>query len=307
MKKVVVTGPTGLIGSALIKKLLKENCIVFAIIHKDSLRLSEIPKNKNVNIIYKDISAIKDVPVLIGEKCDIFYHLAWLGTGDNHNRMNMYLQNNNIRYSLDAVEVAKSLECDVFIGCGSQAEYGIGNGVISVEREEKPVSGYGMAKLCAGQMTRAMCKQYGIRHIWPRIVSVYGSNDASKTLISIVINKLLSGEKPSLTKCEQIWDYLYCGDAADALWAMAKNGRDGAVYVLGSGKPVVLKDCVEFIHKEINPNINIGYGDIPYYPDQVMHMEADISVLKDDTGWQPSTSFEDGIKETIANMKKLRR
>ena len=50
--------------------------------------------------------------------------------------------------------------------------------------------------------------------------------------------------------------------------------------------------------------MEIGYGDIPYYADQVMHLEVDISALTQDTGWQPSTSFAEGIRETIAAMQK---
>lgn len=307
MKNVVVTGPTGVIGTAVIRKLIDENCKVYAVIRKESRRIGNIPLHENVKIIYCDIAELQLLSEKIGESCDIFYHFAWAGTDKPSNRMNMYLQIDNVRYALDAVDAAKGLGCNVFIGCGSQAEYGNGGGVISVERPEKPVSGYGMAKLCAGQMTRVQCQQYGIRHIWPRIVSTYGPNDAKQTLISTVISKLLAGEKPSLTKCEQVWNYLYSADAADALWAMAEKGRDGAVYVLGNGNTITLKECVEIIRRELNSDINIGYGDIPYYADQVMHLEADISVLKEDTDWQPKTSFEVGIKKTIAAMKKLCR
>lgn len=300
MKRVVVTGPTGVVGSAVIARLADEGCTVYAVIRSSSRRIKNIPERNNVHIVYCDIAELRSLPEKIGANCDIFYHFAWTGTDKPANRMNMYIQTENIRYALDAAEAAKKLGCRVFIGCGSQAEYGNDGGIISAERAEKPVSGYGMAKLCAGQMTRVQCQKYGIRHIWPRIVSVYGANDAQVTLISTVINKLLAGEKPSLTKCEQVWDYLYSGDAADALWAMAEKGRDGAVYVLGSGKSIALKECVEIIRAEIDPDMEIGYGDIPYHEDQVMHLEADISSLTEDTGWHPMMNFIDGIRATIA-------
>lgn len=307
MKRVVVTGPTGVIGSAVIAKLIGEGCMVYAVIRSSSRRISNIPVHKNVYVVYCDITELKSVPEKIGKGCDIFYHFAWMGTDKPANRMNMYIQTENIRYALDAVEAANKLGCNVFIGCGSQAEYGNGGGVISVGRAEKPVSGYGMAKLCAGQMTRVQCHKYGIRHIWPRIVSIYGINDAKQTLISTVISKLLAGEKPSLTKCEQVWDYLYSADAADALWAMAEKGKDKAVYVLGSGKTITLKECVEIIRKELKSNVEIGYGDIPYYEDNVMYLKADISPLMEDTGWRPLTNFDEGIRNTIFAMQKKHR
>ena len=67
-----------------------------------------------------------------------------------------------------------------------------------------------------------------------------------------------------------------------------------------------LKECVETIRAKISPAAEIGYGDIPYYEDQVMHLEADISRLTEDTGWEPQTSFEKGIKKTIEFMLKER-
>lgn len=306
MRKAIVTGPTGVIGTAVINKLIDEGCRIYAVIRKESKRIANIPAHPNVRIIYCDISELQTLTEKITEPCDIFFHFAWTGTDKPENRMNMYIQTDNIHYALDAVEAARKLKCHVFIGCGSQAEYGNSGGLMTVERNPQPVSGYGMAKLCAGQMTRSMCHSYGIRHIWPRIVSTYGPNDAKQTLISTVIAKLLNNEKPSLTRCEQVWDYLYSGDAAEAFWAMANKGKDGAVYVLGSGKNITLKECVETIRAKISPTAEIGYGDIPYYEDQVMHLEADISRLTEDTGWKPQTSFEKGIKKTIEFMLKER-
>ena len=80
-------------------------------------------------------------------------------------------------------------------------------------------------------------------------------NDAPKTLISVVIDKLLAGEKPSLTAGEQIWDYLYSDDAADAFYRMALKGKDGAVYVLGSGQTKPLKEFMKIIRASINPTL----------------------------------------------------
>ena len=307
MKKVVVTGPTGVIGTAVIEKLIAENCVVYAVIRKESKRIANIPVHDNVHIVYCDIADLKSLKEKIGTECDIFYHFAWTGTDKPANRMNMYVQTDNIRYALDAVEAAHDLHCSVFIGSGSQAEYGNSGGLLTVDREAKPVSGYGMAKLCAGQMTRTMCQGYGIRHVWPRIVSTYGVNDAKQTLISTVINKLMNNERPSLTKCEQVWDYLYAGDAADALWAMAEKGRDGAVYVLGNARTITLKECVETIRRELDSNIEIGYGDIPYYEDQVMYLQADVSKLTEDTGWKPVTDFNTGIRKVISGMKNKKQ
>ena len=246
---------------------------------------------------------IGKLPELIGRQVEAFFHLAWLGTQVNSNRMDMYLQNTNVRYTLDAVYAAKKLGCKVFVGAGSQAEYGRIDGVIHPDSPVYPISGYGMAKLCAGQMTRALCKDFGIRHIWPRIVSVYGENDGEKTLVSTIIDKLLKGESPGLTAGEQMWDYLYSGDAAEALYLMAERGKDGAVYVLGSGRTRPLKEFMMEIGRVVDKNIPLGFGKIPYLPDQAMHLEADVESLKTDTGWEPKTSFAEGISKLLASVR----
>lgn len=236
IKKAILTGPTGVLGTALIKKLIKEGVETYVVCHPGSKRTASIVNNPLIHKIECDMNNIKELPKLIGSSCDAFFNLAWLGTANPNNRMDMHLQNTNVSYTLDAVEACHELNCKAFIGAGSQAEYGRIDGIIHPDTVPNPVGGYGMAKLCAGQMTRVMCKQYGIRHVWPRVVSTYGINDSPNTLISVVIDKLLVGEKPALTAGEQIWDYLFSDDAADAFFKMAECGKDGAIYVLGSGQ-----------------------------------------------------------------------
>ncbi len=304
MKKAVVTGPTGVIGTALTEKLALSGTEVFAVCRPDSKRINTITDHPGVHIVKCDLNDLSSLSAKIGCSCDAFFHLAWEGTLDPNNRFDMYLQNRNIKYSLDAVKAAKELGCGVFVGAGSQAEYGVKTGAMKPDTFPEPISGYGMAKLCAGQMTRYMCRQYGIRHIWPRILSIYGIGDGKQTLISSAIIKMLSGERFSMTAGEQIWDYLYSGDAADALIAMAKKGRDGAVYVLGSGKTMKLREYVTVIRDLIDPRLEIGFGDIPYNKDQVMHMEADNRSLIEDTGWTPETCFRDGVETVIHKIKE---
>ena len=154
-------------------------------------------------------------------------------------------------------------------------------------------------KLCAGQMTRIACKQKGMRHIWTRILSIYGPYDGENTMVMSTIYKLLNSEKPSCTKGEQMWDFLYSKDAALAMRLLGEKGTDGRTYCIGSGKARPLKEYIDIIGQNANKNVTIGYGDIPYGPLQVMYLCADITALREDTGFEPRYSFEDGIKETI--------
>lgn len=299
----VVTGPTGVIGTALVKKLVENNTKVYAVCRPHSHRISTVLKHPLVNIVECNIDNYKYLPEKIKEECYYFYHLAWSGTDNPLNRFDMYLQNENVKYSLDAVRAAKQLGCRVFIGSGSQAEYGNKSGIMKPDTYPDPVSGYGMAKLCSGQMTRYLCNQEGIKHIWPRILSVYGVGDGSQTLISSAIRSMLEGKKFSMTAGDQLWDYLYSEDAADALIALANKGKNGAVYVLGSGRARPLKEYVECIRDIINPQLPIGFGERPYFKDQVMHLEADITAITNDTGWRPRVEFKDGIIDLIHRNK----
>lgn len=304
IRTAIVTGPTGAIGLALVSFLAQKQIETYAVCHYESKRNEILPENKYIHKICCNLDELHKLPDMVSKEIDVFFHLAWKGTTDRNNRMDMYLQNENVRYALDSVNVANALGCKVYIGAGSQAEFGRVDGVLRSDMPCHPENGYGMAKLCAEQMTGVMCRQYGIRHIWPRIISVYGPGDGSSTLISTIIREIMKNKIPKLTPGEQMWDYLYSKDAAEALYLMAECGRDGGRYVLGSGSSRPLKEYMEIVRNVVDPQASLDIGAIPYMPGQVMHLEADISDLTADTGFVPKTLFEDGIKEVVNEIRK---
>lgn len=305
MKRVVITGPTGAIGNALIRKLLEENVEIIAICHRNSKRKHTIPKNDKVHVIDLNLNELMELPKLVQQKVDVFYHLGWDGTFGN-SRNNMQGQLLNIQYSLDAVEAASKLGCKKFVGAGSQAEYGRFEGRLNALTPTFPENGYGIAKLCAGQMTRILCEQKDMEHIWVRILSVYGPYDGDNTMVMSTISKLLKGEHPSFTKGEQMWDYLYSEDAASALYLIGIKGIHGKVYCLGSGQARPLHEYIEEIRNTIGSKQGLGFGEVPYAPNQVMFLCADISELTEDTGFIPKYEFVNGIRETIQYCMKNR-
>lgn len=298
MKKVIVTGPTGAIGVALIHKLIANHVKVYAICRKNSSRKCNLPSHPLIEIVDCDLSELNHLVEQISSPCDVFYHLGWaatIGTGRNDTS----LQLRNIQYTLDAVDAAHALGCKRFVGAGSQAEYGRVEGKISASTPTFPENGYGIAKLCAGQMSRIRCEQLGMEHIWTRVLSIYGPCDGANTMISSTIQQLLAGEKPALTAGLQEWDYLYSKDAGLAFYLLGNAGQSGKVYCIGSGQATELKNYIYILRDVIDPNLPLGLGEIPYSPLQVMHLEADISDLQQDTGFMPRYSFEKGIQETI--------
>ncbi len=232
---------------------------------------------------------------------DVFFHFAW-GNTDKTTRNDPILQEKNIKYSLDAVNLAKKLGCKKFVGAGSQTEYGRVEGKLNASTPINPDIAYGMAKYAVGRLTNLRCREFGIEHIWVRILSVYGIYDNPNTMISYAINELLAGREPEFTKCEQKWDYLFSEDAGRAFFLIGEKGKANKTYCLGSGIPRPLADYVKTINKLLDKPENTGIGKKDYAPNQVMHLEADISELTADTGFLPSISFEEGLKRTINSI-----
>lgn len=317
MKRAIITGPTGAIGMALIEYLSNRDIQVIAVVRGDSKRKNQIKESENIIKIDCALAKMNELPqkvqTAIEKKewdkeipIDVFYHFAWDGTfGDSRN--DMYLQNSNVTYALDAVNAASQLGCRTFIGAGSQAEYGRYEGKLDAEAAVFPENGYGIAKLCAGQMTRILCEQKGMRHIWTRILSVYGPYDGNKTMIMSMIENMLKNERASCSKGEQMWDYLYSKDAAKAMYLLGVKGKDGKTYCLGGGTARPLKEYIEIIRNIANPEAEVGYGDIEYSPKQVMYLCADIQELIKDTGYMAEYTFEMGIEETVRVVQGKRK
>lgn len=301
----VVTGPTGAIGMALCQKLVSQNIKVFAVVNPSSARKKQLSGIEGIGVVDCDASDIVSLQSFINSRrIDAFFHLSWKrATGSGRN--DMYAQIENIANTVNACRVAKALGCSVFIGAGSQAEYGRTNEVLAPSTPCFPENGYGMAKLCAGQMSRVECEKLGVDHIWTRILSVYGPYDGRCAMLPQLIQSLLVGNRLPLTSGEQLWDYLYSGDAAEALLRLALFGHSGAVYVLGSGHARPIREYVEETRDAIDRLLPLGFGEVPYGPQQVMHLEADISALVTDTGFSPAVSFEEGIEDTIAYERSL--
>ena len=303
--RVVITGPTGAIGHALIEKCINSGDEVLAVCRKGSSRINTLPNDSKVSVLelslsdYDEYINTADAPDV---SYDVFYHFAWNGTTGS-SRNDTDLQSGNIQYTLSAVKLAAFFGCRTFIGAGSQAEYGRVEGLLKPDTPAFPENGYGIAKLCAGQLTRILCGQLGIKHIWTRILSVYGPYDGENSMVISSLRKMIRGEEALFTKGEQEWDYLYSGDAANAMYLIAKKGVGNKIYVIGSGKTRKLVDYINVMEQKAAPAARPVLGAVPYADKQVMYLCADISELAEDTGFVPVVDFEDGIEITIRYVR----
>ncbi len=308
IKQAIVTGGTGVTGNALVRYLLQQNIAVTALVRPGSFRRSFLPEEHELlTVLECGMEGYGTVSKkLYGQSYDAFFHLAWDGsTGKEkvNQRNNFKLQTQNISYALDAVELCHNIECPVFLMTGSQAEYGRKKVAITEEMEKHPENGYGMAKLCAEGMTRLLCKQYGIRHIWPILFSVYGPYDGTESLIDTSIRRLIKQEELAFTAAEQQWDYLYSFDAAKALYLLAEKGVDGECYNVAYGVTKSLRDYISIIYQVAASGIGPSFGAIPYAKNQTMLLSANISKLIHDTGFSPEYTFEEGIRQILQQIR----
>lgn len=304
MQKVIVTGANGFIGSHLVMRLNEMGIDVIALVDP-RFDDSSIQGLSNVTIIAFSLQAIESLysdERLKG--ADIVYHLAWSGVHASYrNSENEQLQ--NINYCIDVLKLACHFHISKVLIPGSAAEVSCGDGMISGTESPAPSDMYSATKVAARYLCLTYARQHELTLIWPLITSIYGPGRDDNNLISYAIKTLLKGEKPSFTKLEQQWDYLYIDDLINALVALGDKGRNG-VYPVGSGLNRKMSEYVEIIRQLINPNLPLGIGDLPYKnPNKIDNQKMDISALKRDTDFLPCMSFEKGISKTIDFFRVL--
>jgi nucleoside-diphosphate-sugar epimerase len=297
MQSIILTGATGMLGTAVIAECIKNGISVTAVARPSSYRLGRIPKSGSVTVIECGLDNMHKLPALVTGKHDAFYHLGWLGTSKSE-RNDPAIQELNVKYTLDAVNVADELGCGLFLGAGSQAEYGRYDVPIKEDFETKPDTAYGRAKLSACKSSAELCGRLKIKHVWTRIFSVYGPNDSPSTMVMYFIGRLLDNQRASLSKCTQIWDYMYCSDAARALLLAGEKGGGGRIYNVGNGIGRPLIEYVNILRDAIDPAAVLGIGELKQVG-KLMNLCADITKIKKDTSFKPMVPFERGIEETI--------
>ncbi|MBE5859758.1 MAG: NAD(P)-dependent oxidoreductase [Butyrivibrio sp.] len=295
--RIIITGASGPIGVPLIYGCIKRGIEVLAIVRQNSPRAKYIPQNSLVKVRDCGVENINSLEKETMGKYDALIHLAWTHT-KGEDRKKSLLQVQNIELSLIVAEFARKVGCKVFIGAGSQSEYGVLNEIASEQTPTNPWEAYGMAKLATGQLILNHLHNYGMRACWVRIFSTYGPYENDYTFISYIIRALMEGNTPDLTQGKQLWDYLYIEDAVDALILLATVQKANGLYCLGGGDSRSVRSYVETIRDIVRPGYELSFGSVPYGVNQNMHLEADITRIKRDVGFKPAIRFEEGIKRT---------
>jgi UDP-glucose 4-epimerase len=297
--RCLVTGASGHLGSHLTERLMAEGAEVSVLVRaqSDLWRLAGVLDR--VQVLRGDLSDIESIaPAIKKAKPDVVFHLAWAGVTSEFRDAPEQIAL-NVTGSLNLFEAVRSAGCKLWVGVGSQAEYGPYDSILTEETPVRPSTAYGTAKLCVGLLTKKLCELAGMRYVWLRLLATYGPKDDERHLIPAVIGRLLARERPSLTLGDQRWDYLYVEDAAEAIYRAAVNREAQGVFNLGSGEATSVRTVIERIRDLIDPSLPLGFGEIPYPPDQLMRLETSIERLRRVTAWTPRVQLDEGLRRTI--------
>ena len=296
-QRILVTGATGFIGARIAERLLERGHRLALLLRapKEADRAASI--YGRCEILTGDLAdRTSYTSALRAFRPETLVHVAWAGvSGGDRNDLRQIA---NIAATAFLLEEAIAAGATSFVGFGSQAEYGRQGRKTDENAPTEPTTLYGHSKLATCRVTEAMCRLREVRHAWLRVFSVYGPRDNAHWLIPSLIAKLQAGQVVDLTACEQIWDFLYIDDAAEAATAVVESPSASGVFNLGSGTGYPLRDVVSLLRDIVRPGGELGFGRIPYRPDQVMHLEADIARLRGVTGWTPAVELKAGLETT---------
>ncbi len=287
--KILITGASGFIGSALAKKLLELGADVYGLSRRDMVTNDGIEWHKG------DLSDLGFVETLIQDiQPDYIYHMASHVYGSRNYENVALTFNNNLVSAFNLLLTIYKYPCKRIILGGSFEEN------ISGEDASIPGSPYAAAKLAASNYARLFHKLYNTPVCIASMYMVYGpgQSDLSK-LLPYVILKTLKRESPQLMSGNRIIDWIYVDDVVSALVDMlVTSGIEGQTIEIGSGKPIITKEIVKTLMALIDPGIRPQFGAVN---DRPMELEriANVSETFEKIGWRPRTDLITGLRNTI--------
>lgn len=303
MKKAIVTGANGFVGSAVVKELAHNEYEVWALDlegHSD-----QIPDSAAVHFVPSELSRMSQLSSQIPvSEYELFYHFAWVGSSGPA-RADTMVQLNNAQWTIDALRAAKALGCKRFLAAGSIMEhetiaacYTPGN---------RPGLGYiyGSGKVVAHTMCCSVAADIGIELVWPEITNAYGVGERSPRMINSVIQQCLRHETPQFTAGTQNYDFVYIDDVARAFRLIGENGKPFHEYLIGSSTAKPLKEFLLEMNEAIAPELTFEFGGVPFTGVNMPLRTFDCSKTERDTGFRAQISFAEGSKRTYEWWKTM--
>lgn len=291
MKKVLITGGTGFIGSQVVAELLRKGYEVHSLVYPPFA-----PEQPNLVQHEMNLMDDKAVDAFLAENSfDTLIHLAWF-TGAKCHSSDVNLD--WMRASIALLESFVKHGGKTFLGAGTVSEYDFSKGYL---REDiTPLANpslYGQAKAAVYNTGRIFAKAHDAAFKWARIFNLYGPNEKPTRLMPSVLHSMLAGEDVKVSDCVKIQDYSHVFDTAAAIVAFLESDVTGAVNIC-SGNPVRLRVIVEKMAELTGFKGKILWGAIPANFDDPF-VVGDNTRLTREVGYHHKYDLETGLKQII--------
>jgi len=301
MKKAIVTGGAGFIGSHMVEFLLKKGYRVIAVDDMSNGQLDniEIFKN-NQKYDFKKIDLSKPFDDSFFKDTDYVFHLAALADIVPSIENPSKYHRANVTGTVRTLEAARKYNIKKFIYSASSSCYGIPDTYPTSEKADiKPEYPYALTKYIGEKYTLFWNKLYHLPVISLRYFNVFGTRARSNSTYGAVFKVFLKqklANKPLTIVGDgnQTRDFTYVTDVVRANLRAAQSDLNGKIFNVGTGKPQSINFLADLIGGETTH--------IPKRPGEPDSTHADISEIKEKLGWEPEVSFEQGVKIMLENI-----
>lgn len=305
MKKLLVTGGAGFIGSEFVREGVKRGGYRIVLIDKltyagDVKRIKET--DGKVAFYETDICDKKSVKSIFKkEKPDAVVHFAAESHVDRSIVNADPFLDTNVKGTWTLLDVSHQYGVERFINISTDEVYGeLGkDGRFSETTPLNPNSPYSVSKASADMLGRAYYRTYGLPVVTVRPSNNYGPWQYHEKLIPVIILKALHNEKvPVYGTGQNIREWLFVSDCADAVFTILEKGRGGKIYNVGSGEERKNIDVVRIILSLLGKSEKL----MEFVQDRLGHdfrYSLNSDKIKEELGFNKRICFEKGIEETV--------
>lgn len=309
MKKVLVTGADGFIGSHLVDELIEQGYNVKAFCYYNSFNkwgwLDSFSKEKldKIEIFTGDIRDYHGVYEAM-DGCDTVFHLAALiAIPYSYYSPGSYVDT-NITGTLNIVQAAKMLKVERVLVTSTSEVYGTARFVpITEEHPKQPQSPYSASKIGADSIADSFFRSFDLPVTIVRPFNTYGPRQSARAIIPTIISQLLSGkEELKLGDLTPTRDLLFVKDTVKGFIEISKSLElIGHECNIATNSEISMLDITKMLIKLINPAVKITQDQDRIRPSksEVYRLYGDNSKILEYTDWKVQYSLESGLKETI--------